>query len=80
MKDSDSLRSYIYDLGILLKEKAREAKIEKNNSSLNDLNYQLGYLMAFHDVISLMKQEANAFDLNQDSIGLDDIDPESELL
>ena len=36
--------------------------------------------MAFHEVIDLMKQLATAFNINQKDIGLEDIDPEKDLL
>ena len=79
MKD-DKFKSYIYDLGKLLKEKAREARRDKEMSSDGDDNYKIGYLMAFHEVIDLMKQQAVAFDIEQKDVGLEDIDPESDLL
>jgi hypothetical protein len=78
---SEKLKLYIYDLGILIKEKARQAKIEKNIAAGSlDSDYATGYLMAFHEIISLMKQQADAFVIKQDEIGLVDIDPDSELL
>ncbi len=75
------MKNYIYDLAILLKEKAREAKLEKDEC-LNfwDVDYKLGYLMALHDTLSLMKQQADAFEISQDLIGLNDIEPDSDLL
>lgn len=73
--------NYIYDLAFLLKKKAIEAKIEKDASFRHDeVDYKLGYLMALHDVISLMKQQADAFEINQELIGLQDIEPEVDLL
>lgn len=78
---TDKFKNYLLDLGVLLKEKAREAKCEKDFSSeKNEIDYKLGYLMAYHEVISLMKQQADAFEINQKDIGLYDIDPELELL
>ena len=79
MKD-DKFKNYIYDLGKMLKEKAREAKRDKDTSSNGDDNYKIGYLMAFHEVIDLMKQQAVVFKIEQKEIGLEDIDAESELL
>jgi hypothetical protein len=34
----------------------------------------------FHEVIDLMKQQADVFDIKQDDIGLADIDAERDLL
>lgn len=81
MATDERFKNYVYDLGILLKEKAREAKADKDASiGTNEADYKIGYLMAFHEVVSLMKQQAEVFDIGQGDVGLGDIDPESELL
>lgn len=81
MATDERFKNYVYDLGILLKEKAREAKADKDASNgTNKADYKIGYLMAFHEVVSLMKQQAEVFDIGQGDVGLGDIDPESELL
>ena len=36
--------------------------------------------MAFHEVISLMQQQVQAFGIPLEDLGLDDIQPEKELL
>ncbi|WP_347331326.1 hypothetical protein [Marinimicrobium locisalis] len=74
-------RSYIYDLGTLLKQKAKDAKLGKEAAfDTNDADYKLGYLMAFHEVISLMQQQADSFGIERKVIGLEDIEPEIDLL
>jgi hypothetical protein len=79
--NSKKYETYLYDLGILLKEKARGAKIDRDNAiDTKDYDYNLGYLMAFHEVISIMKQQADVFDIHQKNIGLNDIEPEADLL
>ncbi len=79
--ENDKFKYYVYDLGILIKEMARQAKTEKNSASDSpNSNYAMGKLMAFHEIISLMKQQADAFVIKQEEIGLADIDPDSELL
>ncbi len=78
---NDKFKNYLYDLGLLLKEKAQAAKNEKDNPhNQKDNDYNIGYLMAFHEVIDLMKQQADVFDIKQDDIGLADIDAERDLL
>ena len=37
-------------------------------------------LMAFHEVVSLMQQQAASFGLDLADVALDDIDPERDLL
>jgi hypothetical protein len=80
MKD-DKFKSYIYDLGMLLKEKAKEAKSQKEAaSSADDADYETGYLMAFHEIIDVMKEQARAFNIVQKDVGIADIAPDADLL
>jgi hypothetical protein len=69
---------YLLDLGTLLKEHAvttrRESKADPSDS------FALGRLMAYHEVISLMQQQARAFGLPLENLNLNDIDPERDLL
>ena len=79
--NNKKFRNYVYDLGILFKKKAKEAKCNKyDTSGAEDAAYKMGYLMAFHEIIDVMKQQARAFDIEQEDIGLADIDAESDLL
>lgn len=79
--ENDRFRNYLYDLSILLKDKAIQAKIDKKNSSNSvDLDYYNGYLMALYEVIDIMKQQAQAFDITETDIGLADINPDLDLL
>ncbi len=71
---------YIKDLGVLIKEKAREAKINEVNSDAKNADYNIGYLMAFHEIIVLMKHQAMVFNIEQEDIGLADINAETDLL
>jgi hypothetical protein len=78
---NDKFKNYLLELGLLLKEKAQEAKKEKDHPvGQSDKDYNIGYLMAFHEVIDLMKQQADAFNINQNDIGLSDINVEKDLL
>lgn len=78
---SDSMRLYLRDLGLLLKEKARGAKDDESLAGdEQDRRFRAGRLMAFHEVISLMQQQARAFQIPLEELCLDDIDPERELL
>jgi hypothetical protein len=42
--------------------------------------YELGRLMGYHEVISLMQNQATAFGLNLDQLSLDGIEPETDLI
>ena len=71
---TDKYSNYLLDIGSLIKEKADEAK---NNG---DDEYEVGYRMALYEVISLMHQQAHAFNIDLKDVGLEDIDPERDYL
>jgi hypothetical protein len=74
---------YLKDLVFLVKEKAMQAKSDfdlADESNQEDYAYKTGYLMALHEVVSLMKDQADSFDINQNNLGLENINPESDLL
>ncbi|MDI1433326.1 hypothetical protein [Polyangium sorediatum] len=71
---------YLRDLGGLLKEMALRAKKEALSASEADRGFALGRLMAMHEVISLMQQQADAFGLDVKDIGLEEISPEQDLV
>jgi hypothetical protein len=72
---------YLRDLGSIIREKALEAKKTSDaTTDDSDRGFSLGRLMAFHEVVSLMQQQAEAFDISLGEIGLADINPEKDLL
>lgn len=75
-----SMDLYVRDLCTLLKEKAMEAKAESQAASGTQREFALGRLMAFHEVISLMQQQAQAFGIALEVLGLEDIEPERDLI
>jgi len=80
-KNSNVFENYLFDLGMILKEMALDAKKTKNEAVATDNHdYELGYLMAFHEIISLMLDQANLFEISPEQIGLSDIDPDGDLL
>ena len=82
MKNS-TIENYLNDLIFILKENALKAVKEKNKLSEEnekDYSYSLGYLMAYHEVISLFQQQAIAFGISLESLRLHDIDPGNDLL
>lgn len=77
---SDSLSNFAFDLGGLLKEKAMAAKQSSMCAEEPDRQFELGRLMAYYEVLSLITQQAQAFGLSPDTLGLGSFDPDSELL
>lgn len=71
---------YLQDLGRLLRDVALRTKKEADSASGADREFALGRLMAMHEVISLMQQQADAFGLAIADVGLDGINPERDLL
>ena len=71
---NDKYCNYLEDLGFLIKEDARKAIQEHIKSKGTDgEDFQSGYMMGFHRVITLMQQQANAFNIPLKEIRLDDI-------
>ena len=74
---SDTAMLFLRDTIEIILSKARDAKTEKEASKSD---YDIGKVMAFHDVISTLRQQANAFGLTLEEMGLDHFDPDSDLL
>jgi hypothetical protein len=74
---SDTGMNYLRDLVGLIVEKSKEAKQERDSSNSD---YDIGRLMAYHEVVSLIQQQAEVFDLSYDEIGMPQINPEIDLL
>jgi len=75
--DTTVYQNYLKDLGSLIKESAMEAK---QQSLEKDTDFSVGYMAGFHRVVSLMQQQAEAFDLPLEEIGLDGIDADEDLV
>ena len=77
----ESLRNYIQEISCLLKDYARQAKVEADHPKEGDsADFNDGFLMAYHQVIVTMKNQAPFFDLKQEEINLADIEPERDLI
>lgn len=64
-------KSFVYDLVFLLREKRDESKKDED---LDDL--EMGKRLAYSDVLSLIYQQAIAFGIDLNDIGMTDHDPE----
>ncbi len=78
--DEKSLKHYIREISCLIKGYSRQAKIDADDPNKGNSDYNTGYLMAYHEVIAVMKNQAPFFDLTQEDIGLADIEPEKDLI
>lgn len=65
--EDQTLRNYLHDLGTLVKEYAREAKEQKDSSKgSSSQEYNSGYLMAWHEVVSLGRQMPHHYRKSRD--------------
>ena len=71
---------YIKYISDLIKDNAKKAKLEADNPEKGEVDYNTGYLIAYYEVISTMKNQAFLFDLEQDDISLSDIEPDRDLV
>lgn len=75
--EDEKYKNYLHDLGGLLKEYALEAK---QDLARNGTEFSTGYVSGFHRVISLMQQQAEAFNISLAEIGLEEIDADEDLI
>ena len=70
---NDKYKNYLTDLGTLISEYSEEA-IKKHKitagSTSSDKEYNAGYMMAFHRVVTLMQQQAEAFGIKKSEINI----------
>jgi len=78
--EDEKYKNYIIDLISIIKKQAKEAKIEADHPKEGYDSFNNGYLMAYHTVIEFMKNQTEAFNIDQKDIGLADIEPERDLL
>jgi len=77
MNEPTTCENYLHDLGFLIREMALEAK---SKSAISRSDFDFGYLAAFHRVVSLMQQQADAFGLPVEIMRLENLDPDEELI
>lgn len=80
MHRENTYARYLLDLGRLLKEEAMQARQQAKGAPDDDKLFQEGRLLAYNEIVSLMQQQAIAFGLPLDSIGLQGIDPDADLV
>ena len=81
MKDDVQWQNYLIDLARLVKEYALEA-VEEREKHRNKPTQEFydGYVLGFHRIVSLMQQQAIAFDIDLKEIQLDSIEPDRDLV
>ncbi len=79
MTSIDKYKLYLEDLGVLLKEHALDAKERLLRSQGKEKEFDQGVLFAYYRILSMMQQQALAFDIDLGKIKLDDINPDKQL-
>ena len=78
--DAEAIQDYVCDLVTTIKMRAREAQKQKEKSSGTDLyDFNLGFLAALAEVVSLIRSRAQAFNIDPEEINAADIDPDRDL-
>ncbi len=77
----DEYRHYLRDLGFLVREEAIAAKLRaQKNKDGPSHDFELGQSFAWYSVVSLMQQQAVAFQIPLEDVALDGLDPDKDLL
>jgi len=73
-QNEQAYKNFLVDIVSEILEKAEEAK------EVESSEFQKGYNYALYEIISLLIQQSENFNLNKEELGLNDIDPESNYL
>ena len=75
--DSENYKSYCICLGEALREYVIDAQEQRRKSMGTDEGeFDAGYLCAFHNIITLMQQQAEVFDIPFETLGINFEDTE----
>lgn len=75
--DTTVYQNYLRDLGVLIRELALEAK---KQATEKESDFSIGYMSGFHRIVSLMQQQAEAFNISSEEIGLNGLDADEEFV
>jgi hypothetical protein len=73
---------YLYDLGPILKERAFEYKHARDAApqGSDEREFLSGQVLAFNEVISILQQQADGFQIGRQELRLDDVEPDRDLI
>jgi hypothetical protein len=77
---NDTYRNYLLDLGRYVRDAGTTAKTEAESASDDDRQFEQGRWMAYYEVLSLMQQQAAAFNLPLRDLSLDGFDADRDVL
>ena len=76
---SDITKNYLQDLGLLLREEWEASEKSLASATSEEKQYEAGHNRAYRRVLSLMLQQAEAFDLPASAIRMEGIDRDKDL-
>lgn len=79
MTSINKYKLYLEDLGALFKEHALNAKEKLVQAEGKEKEFDQGVLYAYYRILSMMQQQAVAFDIDLKEVKLDDINPDKQL-
>lgn len=80
MEEGNKYSYYLQDLGAELREIAEEALRDARLASKYERQQLQAELMAYSRVLSVMQQQADAFDIPYGELSLEGLDPDNDLL
>ncbi len=78
--NDEKFKRYAITTITLLKDLARRAKTEADNTTKESKDYTAGVVMGYYTIITLLKHQAFVFCIDQQDLGLADIIPDVDLL
>ena len=78
---SDKHTNYLLDIGLLIKERALQARRERDECRTEgfEREFHSGRVIAFNEIISMMQQQAEGVGISLAELRLDDIEPDRDL-
>jgi len=82
MLTEETYRLFLQEAILAIKERALEARQERPSKEADSSGYlfQSGRLLAFNEVISILQQYADGFQIGLDELHLQDIEPDRDLV
>ena len=71
---------YLHDVGVQLKSDAFEVKSLRSSATQEEREFLDGKLFAYYEVLSLILNQAKAFQIDPARLGLEGFEPGKELL
>lgn len=71
-----SAKNYLYDLGTLLKSEAVDAAAQRDSSPAAQRAFHEGLALGYINVLSLMLDQAKAFNIDPAELHLENFDPD----